>query len=172
MNGAEDKLVYMNELYQFYLELKNAKRRLVIVDGGIPQPDMQEIGEIRRKNYQKQEQMLMDLSANIRHGSEELQRIMVKAFIDMMLEEAKAPGMNLNRLTNKAVYLLCWLKRYQGVLFGGWRLPEISCFIHMGSCRNENEALFLRFLARLPVDVLIFNPKLNITCCLEDRLLY
>ena len=44
INGAEDKLVYMNELYQFYLELKNAKRRLVIVDGGIPQPDMQEIG--------------------------------------------------------------------------------------------------------------------------------
>lgn len=172
MNGAEDKLIYMNELYQFYLELKNAKRRLVIVDGGIPQPDMQEIGEIRRKNYQRQDQMLMDLSANIRHGSEELQRIMVRAFIDMMLEEAKNPGMNLNRLTNKAVYLLCWLKRYQGVLFGGWRLPEISCFIHMGACQNENEALFLRFLARLPVDVLVLNPNLNIKCCLEDRMLY
>ena len=41
-----------------------------------------------------------------------------------------------------------------------------------GGCRNENEALFMSFLGRLPLDVLILCPDLNIRCCLEDKLLY
>ena len=40
-----------------------------------------------------------------------------------------------------------------------------------GGCRNENEALFMSF-GRLPLDVLILCPDLNIKCCLEDKLLY
>ena len=57
-------------------------------------------------------------------------------------------------------------------LLANWKMPDIACFIHMGECKNENEAMFLSFLARLPVDVLILNPNLNTKCCLEDRLLY
>ena len=45
-------------------------------------------------------------------------------------------------------------------------MPQIGCFIYLGGCRNENEALFVRMLARLPVDVLILNPNQN------DRLLF
>lgn len=173
INGVEDKLTYMNELYQFYLELKNSGRKAAVIDNTVPQPTMEEIAGVRRKNYQRQEQMLMDLSANIQYSANpELQRIMTKAFLDILLAEAEAPGMNLNRLTNKAVYLLCWLKRYQRELFSNWKMPEVGCFIHMGGCKNENEALFLRLLARLPVDVLILNPNLNTKCCLEDGLLY
>ena len=173
LNGAADKLTYRNELYRFYLELKNSGRRMAVVNGAVPQPTMEEIAGIRRKNYQNQEQMLMDLSANIQYSANtELQRIMVKAFVDVMLKEAEQPGMNLNRLTNKAVYLLCWLKRYQKELFSNWRMPEIGCFIHMGCCKSESEALFLRLLAGIPVDVLILNPNRNETCCLKDERLY
>ena len=89
-----------------------------------------------------------------------------------MLTESKKEGNNLNRLTNKAVYLLCWFRRYMPNLLANWKMPDIACFIHMGECKNENEAMFLSFLARLPVDVLILNPNLNTKCCLEDRLLY
>ena len=89
-----------------------------------------------------------------------------------MLTESQKEGNNLNRLTNKAVYLLCWFKRYIPNLLSNWKMPEIACFIHMGECKNENEAMFLSFLARLPVDVLILNPNLNAKCCLEDKLLY
>ena len=42
----------------------------------------------------------------------------------------------------------------------------------MGPCKDENEALFLRILARMPVDVLILNPNLNAACCVKDTLLY
>lgn len=173
MNGVEDKLTYLNELYQFQLEIKNSGRRLVILENTIPMPDIEEINSIHRKNYGNQEQMLLDLSNNIKYSANiELQRLMNKAFIDIMLEESKQPGMNLNKLTNKAVYLLCWLKRYQRELFSNWKMPDISCLIYLGGCQNDNEAMFLRFLSRLPVDVLILNPNLNQKCCLEDRFLY
>jgi len=173
INGVEDKRTYTNELYQFQLELANNGRRVVIVDECIPKPDMDEIAAVKRRNYTRQDEMLMDLSANIRYTANiELQRVMVKAFLDVMLIEAKAVDKNLNKLTNKAVYMLCWLKRYQKQLFSNWTMPDIGCFIHMGPCRDENEALFLRILARIPVDVLILNPDLNTKCCLDDPLLY
>lgn len=171
--GVEDKLTYLNELYQFYLGLKNNKRNVVIVDQDIMQPTMEEINAINRKNYTKQDIMLLDLSSNIKYSANiELQRVMSKSFIDIMLEEAKNPNINLNKLTNKAVILLCWLKRYQTMLFSNWKMPEIACFIYMGGCKNENEAMFVRFLARLPIDILILTPNLNVKCCLSDPLLY
>lgn len=173
INGAWDKLTYLNDLYQFQMELKNAKRKLVIVDNEISPPSVDEIGMVKRKSYQAQEQMILDLSSNFNNISNiALQRLLVKGFVDVILEESKKQGMTLNKLTNKAVYLICWIKRYKDGLFVNWKMPEISCFIHMGGCRNENEALFLKYLARLPVDVLVLNPDLNMKCCLEDSLLY
>ena len=173
INGGEDKITYANELYQLQLELSNSQRRVVIVDECIPKPSMEEIGAVRRRNYVRQDEMLMDLSANIQYTANiELQRVMVKAFLDVLLMESKEPDMNLNKLTNKAVYMLCWLKRYQKKLFANWKMPEVGCFIHMGPCKDENEALFLRILARMPVDVLILNPNLNAACCVKDTLLY
>ncbi len=173
INGVEDKLTYTNELYQFGQELKSTKRKVVIADGEISQPTMEEIAAVNRKTYQNQDQMLMDLSSKLQHPANiELQCLMVKAFLDVLLEESKHADTNFNRLTNKGVYLVCWIKRYQSQLFANWNAPDISCFIHMGGCKNENEALFLKMLARLPVDVLILSPNLNEKCCLTDPLLY
>lgn len=173
INGVEDKLTYAIELYQFQLAIKNSRRMLVILENGIPRPTVDEISQIRRKQYANQDQMIMDLSANLRYPQNmELQRVMVKSFVDVVLDEGRRNGNNINKLTNRAVYLLCWAKRYQSQLFSNWKMPEISCFIYLGGCKDENEALFVRFLARLPVDVLILNPNRNTTCCLTDELLY
>ena len=90
--------------------------------------------------------------------------------MDVMFSESKKLGMNLNRLLNQAVYLLCWTKRYQRILFKNWKMPEISCFFYMTAQVTENEALFLRMLARLPVDVLILNPQRTGKGELEDPL--
>lgn len=173
ISGVEDKLTYLNELYQFQLEIRNSKRKIVIVDNIIEQPSMDEINSIGRSNYKNQDQMLIDLSNNIKYSANiELQRLMNKAFIDIMLEESKVPDMNLNRLTNKAVYLVCWLKRYQSGLFSDWKAPEIACFIYFGGCKNDNEAMLMRFFAKLPIDVLVLTPNLNNKCCLADNILY
>ncbi|MDE6888052.1 MAG: YceG family protein [Eubacterium sp.] len=176
INGAEDKLTYPTQLYQFQLELKNSGRKLVIVNGGLGRPSMEEIAAVKRNHYTRPDQLILDLSSNIRYPADvELQRIMVRAFVDVLLleiDDAQSGQVNLNKLTNRAVYLLCWLQRYQGRLFADWKEPDISCFILMGGCRDENEALFVSFLARLPVDVLLLCPRLEKACCLQDRLLY
>ena len=176
INGVEDKLTYANELYQFHLELKNSGRKVVVINDGLGRPSMEEIHAVRRNSYQRLDQLILDLSSNIRYPAQpELQRMMVRAFVDVLLMEADAAAPaqpNLNKLTNRAVYLLCWLKRYQSSLFADWNETQISCLIDLGGCRDENEALFFSFLARLPVDVLILCPQLPPACCLKDRLLY
>ncbi len=173
INGVEDKLTYANELLRLQQELRNAKRRFVIVNGGLPTPAPDEISGIKRANYTGRDQMILDLAVNIKYpANPELQRIMKKAFADIILAEAEESGDNLNRLTRKAVYLLCWLKRYMPNLFENWKRTDVGCFICLGGCRDGNEAVFLRFLARLPVDVLILCPNLSSRCCLKDRLLY
>lgn len=173
VNGVEDKLTYVNELYQFQLEIRNRGRRVLILEKGIEPPTVDEIAAVKRGTYARQDQMLMELSSNIRYtANQELQRLMVKAFIDVMLDASGQPGMNLNKLTNKAVYLICWLRRFQTELFSNWKLPEISLCIYLGGCRNDNEALFMRMLSRLPTDILILVPNLNMKCCLQDKFLY
>lgn len=173
INGAEDKLTYTSELYQFYLTLKNEKRQVVVENGRIPKPTPDEIMRIRRGNYGNLDQMLLDLQANIQYpASRKLRGLLVRAFAEVITEESKEPGMNLHRLLNKAVYLLCWIKRYEGQLFRNWKLPDVGCFIYMGGCKDANEALFMKYLARIPADVLILCPNLNERCCLKDKLLY
>lgn len=170
INGVPDKLTCMNEWYQFYLQIKSKNRNIIVVNNEITRPSMEEISAVRRKNYTSAEAMLPDITANIQYpANPELQKMMKKAFIDIILD---AGIENVNQLVNKAVYLLCWLKRFQGDLFRNWRYPETACFVYFGRCRDENEAMFLTLLSRLPVDVLILNRKHEAQCCLDDRFLY
>ena len=173
IQGVEEKSTYLHELYQFMLTVKSAGRRTVIVEQEIPRANPEEIQAIKREMYREPEEMIGKLSGNIRcAGNGELERLLRKTFVDIMLEEAAVEGASLNKLTNKAVILLCWLQRYQEKLFKGWKMPEIGCFVYLGGCRDAHEATFLKFLARLPVDVLILVPDLNRTCCLQDSWLY
>ena len=109
--------------------------------------------------------MILNIIGNIQYSANiELQKIMHKAFIDVILMESKKDDGNINKLTNKAVYLICWLKRYMPELFSNWKSSDIACFIYMGGCKDHNEALFISFLAKLPIDVLILCPNLNVKC--------
>ncbi|MBQ3010251.1 MAG: hypothetical protein IJD81_03545 [Oscillospiraceae bacterium] len=170
--GVDDKLTFPNDLFMFYKQLKGKNRKITVVNGAIPAPDPAEITKINSGNYSNVDQMILGLSQNIKYsGNMQLQRLMVKSFVDAMLEESNRPGMNVQKLMNKGVYLLCWLSRYQKELFVSWNMPETGVFILFGKCGSENEALFLRMLAKLPVDVLIFVPDLNAPCCVKDPML-
>ncbi len=167
--GVEDKLLFSGDLFSFYRTLKSEKRAICIVNGAIPAPTPKEIGSIKRKNYASVEEMAGDLMQNIQYTANiALQRLMVKSFIDIILEESKKSGTSISRLTSKAVYLLVWLQRYQKELFSHWKMPEVAVFLLFGKCESENEALFLRMLSKLPVDVLVLLPNLNIGSCLSD----
>lgn len=166
IRGVEDRTEYPGMLYRLRMELTGSGRNVVVVNDSLQPPSLEEISHIKRNTYQKLDQMVMDLSRNIFPCPDrELRRFMQKAFVDVLWEDTEK---NLNRLMNKAVYVLCWLNRYQHDLFS----KQTPCFFFMGGCRTESEALFCRFLARLPVDVVIFNPDLNRPCCLNDSFLY
>ena len=137
--GVEDKLLFSNDMFSFYKQLKSGQRRVCLVNGGIPAPTPEEIASIKRQNYANVEQLAAGLTPNIQYpSSQELQRLMVKAFLDLILEEAREPGGTVSRLTNKAVYLLAWLKRYQKELFAGWQMPEVGVFLLFGRCATAN----------------------------------
>ncbi|MDE7423278.1 MAG: YceG family protein [Lachnospiraceae bacterium] len=173
IRGVEDKLTYINELSVFYTQMNNLKRKMVVVDGEIAKPTMEEISQIHRKNYHNNEEALMDLLKNIEFSqNKELQKLMIKVFIDVLLELSEKDNLNTNRFVNLVVYLLCWMKRFQSELFGNWKFPEIGCFVHFGSCKTDIEVAFLKILARLPVDVLVLVPNQDEGCILEDKLLY
>lgn len=172
VNGVPDKALFNNDLHQMYLDLKTQGRRMIIIDHAIPKPTAEEINGIHRSNYERFEQLVMDMSINVKNAfSPELQVIMNKAFVDTMLEAFETEK-NLNRLLTKAVHLLCWLNRYQTDLFGNWKKPEVSSFIFFGACKSENEVLFLKMLSKLPTDVLILATDLDDKCTLTDKLLY
>lgn len=173
VQGVEDKITYLNDLYKLYMEIKGSNRGFALAEYGIPAPTNEEIAGIRRHNYDNTNRMLEELSSNIIYApSNELQKLMKKAFIDVMLEDIKQTDDTINKLTNKAVHLLCWLRRYQGRLFKSWKMPEVAAFIYLGGCRNDSEALFMKMLSLLPVDVLILIPDINDKCRLSADNLY
>ncbi len=172
LKGVPDKLTYMNELFQFYQRFRNTGRNLVIVDDELSLPDPEEAAKIRRHPYRSFEELVIDLAGNLPAcANVDLQRLMQQAFVRTMQLAGKAET-NLNRLVVSAVYLLCWIQRYQGALFQGYKGNEIPCFILMGGCKNQHDALYIQYLSQLPVDVLILACDLNRPCTLvSDRLL-
>lgn len=171
VDGAEDKLTYANELYQFYLNLRNTGRQIMIIDGGIPQPENDEIARVRRRPYRDAADMIVDVATNLPSNADvEIQRALARAFAHMMCLAA-ADEENLNKLTVTAVTLVCWINRYQRELFGGLKRDEVPCLIKMGGCRNAHEALYMRLMAELPVDVLILAPNLDNPCMIRDEAL-
>ena len=169
ISGVENPATYEKELYDFYRQLQDEKRRVVIVENELETPTPEEISRVQRGNYRFPEDMIKALSVNFALGVNlELQKYVVRAFAEVMLQEARQPGMNLNKATNTAVYLICWFRRFQSELFQGWAAPATPCFIHFGAVKRDKEVLFLRMLSCMPVDVLILNPNLNDVVQISD----
>ena len=171
INGAEDASSYQGELHRFYLEMKRKKRLVVIVENAIPKPTVEEIQAVSRQNYRDCEQAVLDLRKNISFPSDlELQKLMQAAFVEILLDGTEKEP--VNRVVNRGVTLLCWLKRYQPQLFSGGKKRLFPCFIYLGGCGNTAEAAFMRLLSCLPTDVLILRPDLARECCLADQWLF
>ena len=175
INGVWDKLTYENELYQFYLSLKAMKRNVVVISELIPKPDVDEIAKIRRGNYRDVFQLVKGLELNINFTENPIvSEFLINSFEETVYGEADrlGTGANINKMLNKAVYLLCFINRYQTQFFKNFSYDNIPCFIYMGGCNDENEAMFMHFLARTPIDVLILCPNRAERCRLEDNILY
>lgn len=170
INGAKDKNSYLSALYNMYMSLRD-RRRTVVIDEGIKPPSNEEISAVRRGSYNDVYSLIGDLAKNLVHSSPELQCLMRRAFGEVMLEYFHV-RQDIRRALAKAVYLICWTKRYQYELFSGWKPPVTAALIFMGGCKDGKESLFLKMISRLPADVLILAPDLERKCSLEDSRLY
>lgn len=85
------------------------------------------------------------------------------AFSSIASELVNNPNADSDTLKAKLTYLVSQLSRYKTELFKNYKDGDISCFIHMGACKNEDESIFIRMISRMPVDVLIlFLIKKNV----------
>lgn len=173
INGVDDKDTYERSLFEFYSELMELKRKIVIVNNRIEPPNNDEIAIIKRKNdYKDFEEMLNTLVANLDFAHKEIRLLMRRAYIKLFEEQAKRTDISSAKLQSKMVYLLCWIKRYEKELFAGFNFEYLPVFIKMGASNTKTEALFIWFLSMLPVDVIIFKPDLQCEDLIKDKRLY
>ena len=169
VKGVNNCESYTADLYRFYQKLHATGRNLLIIDEPFQLPDADEVNQIRRGKYSTAAQMIIGLAVNLPSCSNaDLQDCVASAYAAVLEEAAKAEP-NLNRLLLQAVYLICRIRRYQSDLFRGYKGGECACCVLMGGCRNAHDTLFLRFLSRVPVDVLILAPDLGRPCELTDE---
>ena len=90
---------------------KSAEKDLLRFKDRIPIPTVDEIAKVPCHQYARTEQMIMDISRHIKDRDIPWQRKMQDAFTDVVRKESR--NVNLNRLTNEAVYVVCWIMRYQ-----------------------------------------------------------
>lgn len=173
IRGVEDRSTYSQELFHWKMELEKQDRKVIILEG-LQAPTQAEIAEVNLKQYDRPIQLLMDLSNKVRcEINRELEQQAKRAFVELIQEELENSGQNLNRTKGKAVYLVCWFQKYQKQLFDGYgKHLEQNTLFFFGNCKTPFEALFLRFLARMPIDIIVVVPDLSANCILEDPVLF
>lgn len=173
MLGVEEKGSYFNSLLRWKMKLESLNRKIIVIEKDIPVPLPEEVQLVKRGNYQTEDQIIYYLSENISYPKcKELEKLARKNFIILLQEIMKKEALSFNKLNNLGVYLICWLNRYVKKLWDDWDLKKLPTFLLYGVCDNGRESLFLRLLSRLPIDVWVICPDLNLSCILEDKLLY
>ena len=158
INGCDNRNTYVNNLYLLYQDLKKANRSIKVINNKITNPSVDEISKIKRGNYANENQLIMDLKKNINLKSNTFIDVARDAFVDTMIETGKLMNMDLNKMMNKGIYILCWFQRYIPDLLGNTDIHSPApILIYFGNV--ETESLFLNMVAKLPIDVIIFNPE-------------
>ena len=160
INGCDNRNTYVNNLYLLYQDLKKANRSIKVINNKITNPSVDEISKIKRGNYANENQLIMDLKKNINLKSNTFIDVARDAFVDTMIETGKLMNMDLNKMMNKGIYILCWFQRYIPDLLGNTDIHSPApILIYFGNVETDTERLFLNMAAKLPIDVIIFNPE-------------
>ena len=160
INGCDNRNTYVNNLYLLYQDLKKANRSIKVINNKITNPSVDEISKIKRGNYANENQLIMDLKKNINLKSNTFIDVARDAFVDTMIETGKLMNVDLNKMMNKGIYILCWFQRYIPDLLGNTDIHSPApILIYFGNVETDTESLFLNMVAKLPIDVIIFNPE-------------
>lgn len=173
ITGVEDKTTFGLDWMNWKLALEGQGRKVIVWEE-IQPPMPNEIAVVNKNNYNNTMQLFQDMVSKIHIKNDHALESQVRsAFLELLQEEEKKEAGNLKRLKNRAIYLLCWLQRYQATLFEGWQQGrDYNTLLYWGVCKDVYEALFLRLLARLPLDIIVLNPDRTKICKLQDAHLY
>ncbi len=171
ITGVEDKKDYQKELFNWKVNLEKNGKKVLVLDN-IPPATFQEVEKVDAKNYISGIQMIRDLSRKIRCPYPMLLNQVTKKFVDFLVEESTNTNQGFEKLRVKAIQLVCWFGRYGKDLFTESYETNLPVLIYFGTCRNATEAMFLRFFATLPIDVIVINPNKAKTCTLVDSKLF
>lgn len=170
--GVRERQTYQEELLRLHQKLQENGRSVLVVDEGFAPPTTEETQAIQRRDYRTINEAIMGLAVNLHQGTAlDLHNTLVCAFMEVLSEEVERTKMNVQRLISDAVYLLCWFRRVYPKLLANWKYPALGCLIYLGVASTSREALFLRFLSRLPVDLLMLCPDLEQKAKLTDPLM-
>lgn len=152
--GVRDKNSFYGELFKWKTKLDSQKKKYVIVENYIPNPLWEEVENIKKRNIPENNQYLNFLLENINFNFKEAEKLLKRFFIDTVTGEEN----NIGKLSNRAITILCWLKRYISKLFSenSENNKKISpAFIFYGNPKSENEKIFLKLISKIPIDVII-----------------
>lgn len=161
IKGVEDKADYVGQLYRCHESLVAGGRGVLVINQ-LTLPTAEETNQISKRNYRDTVDLVGDLCRKISFPKNiSLQKWMIRAFGETLLEDGDFLKEPLNRQTNQGIYLLAWLKRYQGDLFSTWQEDKLSVCFFLQGAQKPVELLFQKFLSKLPVDLLILVPDLS-----------
>ena len=168
LKGVRDRQTYAQDLFGLYRKLQERNRRVLVANGHFEKPDAAALNQVRRRpDYRSATELIVDTAMNLPGGvPAEILRFSQIAYAEVMLAEDLRLN-NLHRLRETAVILLAMIRRDTPLLFGSAGRKGDACVILMGHVREEADEVYLRWLSRMPCDVLLFAPDLQTPCSFE-----
>ena len=168
--GVDDQQNFKNNLFKWKLKLETEEKEKIIIENGIKYPDVLEAKNIKKHPYKDISDIIFNITKQISFKAiPQLENLLKKAFEEILLREKNE---ELHKLNNRANIFLCWVNRYIPILFKNKNIKEYPVFLYYGSCKSKNERLFLKLLARIPVDVIILCVDKTLDFSIDDAVLF
>ena len=169
--GVSDKSSYTRDLFLWRKKLADTGRHVTVLEE-LPIPTPNETAKVAQCSAQSAAQVIAGLLPMLQPtANAKLDAAAGRALVELLTEMEQANESPM-RIKNRAVYVICWFNRYFRTLFEGYSNGKLPVLFYFGICRTAFEAMFLRFLARMPIDVIEIYPEHASDCRLTDKLLF
>lgn len=170
ITGVWNKATYTKDLFLWQKKIEQNQRKILEIEA-FNVPAAKETERIPRRQISSKEEIIGLLYPLMwRSAVPQLDNIIYKAFYDTIMNDEEE---KLNRLNNKAVYILCWFNRFASALFSQYiKNGKTPVVVYFNGCKTNFETIFFKFLSNTPVDILILCPDENCSCLLEDKMLF
>lgn len=146
---------YNNRLFNFKQELVKNKKKFLIIDNKIPNPNNDQISEFKDIKFVDIESLIFKLTESIDICKDSVRTALAqKAYFYVMKSKKNE---TTSRIYNHGVRLLCWIKYFAADLYNNWNIENTNLIIYYGKI-SEAEADFMYILSSMGMDVIYISP--------------